>query len=77
VLDLERALGESRVETAPERCANYVRDESYIDGIVPFAVVHASNTADIAKTLSICTERGMPVFPRAAGSGKTGGAVPT
>jgi glycolate oxidase len=76
-LDLERALGESQIETARDRCANYVRDESYIDGVIPFAVVHARSTTDVAKTLATCNAHGIPVFPRAAGSGKTGGAVPT
>jgi glycolate oxidase len=77
VLELERAVGASQVETDRERCSQYVRDESYIEGVVPFAVVHARDTGDIARTLSICDTHRIPVFPRAAGSGKTGGAVPT
>ncbi len=77
VLELQQSLGDSRVETERARCHEYASDESYIEGVTPHAVVHARSVADVARALSICHAHDVPVFPRAAGSGKTGGAIPT
>lgn len=76
VRDLDRRLGPSKVDTSAatrETCAN---DDSPFGGKVPAAVVLAKDTADVAATLEICERHGVPVTPRAAGTGRTGGAVP-
>jgi glycolate oxidase len=75
-LDLERRLGPSKVLTDREACAPYGQDESEVEARLPDAVVLAASTADIAATLAIAEAHGVPVTPRAGGSGRTGGAVP-
>src|SRR5262249_2552303 len=73
---LERALGPSKVVTSPEGCLAYAGDESDQEPVAPDAVVLASSADDIAKALAVASEALVPITPRAAGSGKSGGAVP-
>ncbi len=73
---LDRALGSSKVLVDPEACAAYGGDESDQAPVVPDAVVLASSPEDIVAALAAATEAGVPITPRAAGSGKSGGCVP-
>jgi glycolate oxidase len=73
---LERALGPSKVLCDPVSCERFVRDESEAEGQVPDAVVLATSVDDFARTLEVARASGVPVTPRAAGTGRTGGAVP-
>jgi glycolate oxidase len=73
---LHRALGPSKVLTEPEACERFATDESEAEGRTPDAVVLAENAEDILATLAIARETGVPVTPRAAGTGRTGGATP-
>ena len=73
---LDRALGPSKVITdlgARERLAT---DDSDVPGTVPDIVVRAESAEDIRRVLEIADEACVPVTPRAAGTGRTGGAVP-
>ncbi len=54
----------------------YARDESEVEASLPDAVVIAENASDIAATLAVAEACGVPVTPRAGGTGRTGGAVP-
>jgi glycolate oxidase len=74
--DLDRRLGPSKVDTTEGVRAAHARDESEAAGRTPAAVVHAASTADVAAVLEIAARHGVPVTPRAAGTGRTGGAVP-
>jgi glycolate oxidase len=73
---LDRALGPSKVITSADACANYAGDESDQDPVVPDAVVLATCANDIALALAAANEAEVPIVPRAAGSGKSGGCVP-
>ena len=73
---LDQALGPSKVMTARVQCETYASDESEAAGVVPDAVVLAESADDIARTLEVAAGVGMPVTPRSAGSGRTGGAIP-
>ncbi|MFT3772818.1 MAG: FAD-linked oxidase C-terminal domain-containing protein [Minicystis sp.] len=73
---LARALGPSKVITSADGCLAYAGDESDQEPVVPDAVVLASTPDDIAAALAAAREAEVPVVPRAAGSGKSGGAVP-
>src|SRR5262245_26036927 len=73
---LDHALGPSKVMTAHAQCEPYATDDSDIPGPVPDAVVLAENADDIARTLEVAAAAEVPVTPRLAGSGRTGGAVP-
>ncbi|MBN1605757.1 MAG: FAD-binding protein [Polyangiaceae bacterium] len=72
----ERALGPSRVLTAEEDCQRFVRDESEAVGMLPEAVLLAESGDDIAAALAVASESAVPITPRGAGTGRTGGAVP-
>lgn len=73
---LDRQLGSSKVDTSETARANHAIDESDAEGMLPDAVVYADDVADVARVLAIAEEHGVPVTPRAAGTGRTGGAVP-
>ncbi len=74
---MSRALGLSKLRTEVEQCELVRTDDSGIPGRLPDAVVYAETQEDIARTLAIAEETGLPVTPRAAGTGRTGGAVPS
>lgn len=74
--ELDGALGDSKVITSAEGCERYAGDESEQEPIAPDAVVLASSADDVQKTLEIANRLEVPVTPRAAGSGKSGGCVP-
>lgn len=75
-IELDRRLGGSKVLATPEACATYATDESDVGGRAPDVVVVAERAEDVAATLEIADRCGVPVTPRAAGTGRTGGAVP-
>jgi glycolate oxidase len=74
--ELDRRLGSSKVMTGEDACAPYATDESDVGGRAPDAVVIAATAEDVATTLAVCEAHGIPVTPRAGGTGRTGGAVP-
>src|SRR5271166_5116282 len=74
--ELERRLGPSKVLTGEDACGPYAVDESDVGGRPPDAVVVAATAEDVATTLAIAEAHGVPVTPRAGGTGRTGGAVP-
>jgi glycolate oxidase len=73
---LEQALGPSKVLTSREGCESYARDESEAEGTIPDAVVLAESADDVLAALRVAREAGVPLTPRAGGTGRTGGAVP-
>lgn len=73
---LDAALGPSKVLGTPEACERFMRDESETAGTLPDAVVLATGADDIAKALAVAREAGVPITPRAGGTGRSGGAVP-
>lgn len=75
-IELDRRLGPSKVLTSPEACARFATDDSDVEGRPPAAVVIAASESDVQTTLTIAEACGVPVTPRAGGTGRTGGAVP-
>jgi glycolate oxidase len=73
---LLRALGPSKVITAEDGCFAYAGDESDQVPVTPDVVALASSPDDVAKALAVAREARVPITPRGAGSGKSGGAVP-
>jgi glycolate oxidase len=62
--------------TAPEDCEVYARDESEAEGRIPDIVVLAENREHVRAALEAAEQTRVPITPRAAGTGRTGGAVP-
>src|SRR5580765_855225 len=72
---LTRELGRERVLRAPEALDVYSRDESRLGVFPPDAAVLCESRAEIELVLRLAAEHGIPVTPRGAGSGMTGGAL--
>lgn len=72
---LHNRLG-SKVLLAGDDVSLYRSDDSRIVGRAPAAVVLAESARDVQEALRIAHETGVPITPRAGGSGRTGGAVP-
>lgn len=73
---LRDSLGEEKVVTDHDILDAYSRDETSDLSAMPDIVVRAESSEDVSKTLRICSKHGVPVTPRGAGTGVTGGAVP-
>jgi glycolate oxidase len=73
---LSRELGGDRVLRTPESLEPYGRDESGRGVFPPDAAVLCDSRAEIELVLRLAAEHGVPVTPRGAGSGMTGGALP-
>ena len=75
-LEIDRALPSGRVLRDLDTRTTYARDESATTPHLPDAVVRAETTAEIAAVLRAANAHGIPVTPRAGGTGRVGGAVP-
>ena len=74
IADLEKHLGISLI-TDPDITASYSKDQAPFASSSPAAaVLLARSTDEISKALAFCSERGVPVVTRGAGSGLSGGA---
>ncbi|MCS7307468.1 MAG: FAD-binding oxidoreductase, partial [Aquificaceae bacterium] len=76
---LTEALGKEKVkeDTVNRKLYSYDATPIPIQRAVPSAVVFPESHEDVVKLVKVCYEEGIPIFPRGAGSGLTGGAVPT
>jgi glycolate oxidase len=73
---LTRELGAGRVLRDEAALDAYSRDESGLGRFPPDAAVLARSREEIELVLRLCAEHRIPVTPRGAGSGMTGGALP-
>ena len=76
LIALDRAVGPSKLLLDAEARAPYARDDSPAQGRLPDVVVLAESREDVLAVLRIAEAHDVPVTPRAAGTGRTGGAVP-
>src|SRR2546430_11722781 len=72
--DLERALGRERVVSTPEELIAYEYDGTIERG-KPQAVVFPETTEQVAAAVRIAHRYGVPITPRGAGTGLSGGAL--
>jgi len=64
-----------KISTAPEDLICYGFDASGME-VSPSAVVWPEHTEDVVKIMKYAYDNGIPVIPRGAGTGMTGGGVP-
>ncbi|HKE01891.1 MAG TPA: FAD-linked oxidase C-terminal domain-containing protein [Planctomycetota bacterium] len=76
VLDLERALGANGVAAAPEHLLAYECDGLALLKERPRVVVLPRSTDEVAAAMRVLRAHGVPVVPRGAGTGLSGGATP-
>ena len=73
---LEKLIGKQNVYTdkkeLEKHSADYTEDISHL----PEVVVKPKNTAEVSTILSFCNENLIPVTPRGAGTGLSGGSIP-
>ena len=65
-----------KTSTAPEDILCYGFDASGLEAL-PSAVVWPQEVEDVIKVIKYANTKGVPVIPRGAGTGMTGGAVPS
>ena len=73
--DIGRIVGREHLLTAPEDRACYGYDASKLNAM-PDCVVFPGNAEEISSILKLANQHGFSVFPRGAGSGMSGAAVP-
>ncbi len=74
IAELERATAPARVLSAPEDVMVFEYDATIERGL-PSTVVLPENAAEVAAILKIANKYDLPVVPRGAGTGLSGGAV--
>ncbi len=72
--ELRRAVGRDAVIDSANDLRIFERDGS-IEGARPDAVVLAASTAEVAAAVKVASKHGVPIVPRGAGTGLSGGAV--
>ncbi len=73
---LRRICGDTHVFTDDERRADYGHDETEDLVFSPDVVVEPGTTAEVAAVMKFASDEKLPVTPRAAGTGLSGGALP-
>src|SRR6202140_260080 len=72
--ELRRIVGRESVIDSANDLRIFERDAS-IEGALPDAVVLASTTEEVAGVIRVAAKHHIPVVPRGAGTGLSGGAV--
>ncbi|GFO68941.1 FAD-binding protein [Geomonas limicola] len=76
ILDkLTEIVGKENIATEVQDMICYGYDATQME-FLPDAVVHPANSAEVSQVLALANREKFPVFPRGAGSGFTGGALP-
>ena len=73
--ELKRLLGPENVATDLQDLICYGYDATQME-FLPDAVVHPAGPEEVSAVLKLANRERIPVFPRGAGSGFTGGALP-
>jgi glycolate oxidase len=73
---LTEIVGAGNVLSSRDQLEKYSHDETEDLVYYPEAVVRPENTSEIAEVLRLCHENRIPVTPRGAGTGLSGGAIP-
>src|SRR4030081_1512458 len=74
VEELRRAVGREQVIDSSNDLRIFERDAS-IEGAMPDAVVLPATTAEVSAVVKVAAKHRIPVVPRGAGTGLSGGAV--
>lgn len=76
LLQLKNIVGEQYVFADEETLRNYGHDETEQLLFPPEVVIKPRTAEEISKIMSLCNEHKIPVTPRGAGTGLSGGAIP-
>ncbi len=73
--ELRSIVGADNITTEKQELLCYSYDATQME-FLPVAVVHPANAEEVAAILKLANREKFPVFPRGAGSGFSGGALP-
>jgi glycolate oxidase subunit GlcD len=73
---LRAVVGQENVVTDPDRLVVYESDGLTSYRVIPHAVVLPATTDEVAEVVRLLHAEGIPVVPRGAGTGLSGGALP-
>lgn len=76
LLAFKSIVGETYVLTDEETLNNYAHDETENLHFLPDIVIKPRTAEELAAAMKICNEHTIPVTPRGAGTGLSGGALP-
>jgi glycolate oxidase len=74
-MELERIVGAEAVLTDPIQLLAYDCDAYTIEKALPTAVVLPQTTEQVAAIVRLANRAGLPIVPRGAGTGLSGGAL--
>ena len=74
--ELKRILGADGISTTPEELVAYSYDATQREAL-PWAVARPQTAAQVSQILALANRERFPVVPRGAGTGMSGGSVPT
>jgi glycolate oxidase len=74
--DLKRIVGNQHVFVDQETLYDYSHDETEDLSFLPDIVVKPDTSEQLSEILKLCNEHRIPVTPRGAGTGLSGGALP-
>ena len=74
--ELSGIVGHRHLKTPPKNLTEYSSDATKLE-FMPDAVAFPGNTEEISQILTLANRERFPVIPRGAGSGISGGALPT
>ncbi len=75
---LRSIVGYENVKTDYDEVERYSKDEtSSVEPSLPSAVVFVTNAQQVSEVLKVANQHKIPVTPRGAGTGLSGGAIPT
>lgn len=79
VAELEAIVGPQSIHTDTERLESYSHDETTAEeyGQMPEVAVTPTTTEQVSEIVKLANRHRIPITPRGAGSGLSGGAIPT
>src|SRR5574343_1184000 len=72
----QEIVGKDQVLADEDSLMEYSHDETEKLVYIPEVVIKPANTAEISAIMKLCNEHRIPVTPRGAGTGLSGGALP-
>ena len=72
----KKIVGDAFVFADEENLNNYAHDETENLHFLPDIVIKPRTAAEISAIMKVCNEHKIPVTPRGAGTGLSGGALP-
>lgn len=76
ISEFEAIIGKEHVLVDPEKRHAYSHDETEDYSFLPDVVLKPGTTEEISRIMKICNAQHIPVTPRGAGTGLSGGALP-